>query len=110
MYPKPIPQRLLPDVITVQAPIDGDWGGEYGKPATIENVRFDSSTGTIRNVYQFEDESQGLIYVDAVTSTGAFEIPVGSKITLNGEKLSVVKNNRYETFNGRVHHWEVEVK
>lgn len=107
---RPIPRNLLPDTITVQVPYDGEWGGEYAEPVEIAHVRYDSSVAVLRNAYQFEDGSQGLIYVDAANSEGAFAIPAGSLITLNGEKLSVVKSTQYEDYNGHIHHWEVEVR
>ena len=105
-----IPLSLMPDSMTVAEPVDGDYGGEYSENTyTIPNVRFDAAAPLLRLGYVLEDGSKGLVYVDS-SVPNAKEIPVGSLVTIRGERMSVVKNSRYEDFDGHVHHWELEVR
>lgn len=116
--PAPIPFRLLPSTMEVRVPADGDFGGEFAEPVMIGNVRFASVEevtprlmGGGRTGYVFSDGSKGLVYVDALNSAGAFEVPEGSLVSVDGgSKMSVVKNTRLEDFDGHVHHWEIEVR
>jgi len=107
---KPIPLCLLPDTIRVQKALEADYRGEFGKAKTVRNVRFESAENLVNNSYIFSDGSNGLIYIDAVNSEGAFAIPVGSKVTLKGQTCFVVKCVPVEGVFGRVHHYEVEVR
>lgn len=106
---KPIPKSLMPDTIVVRVPKDGEYRGKFEMPVGIENVRFDSTESLNPNQYAFSEGSRGLIFIDAVNSVGAFEIPAGARITLGDEDYLVVKTTSYAGFYGRMHHWEVEV-
>lgn len=105
-----IPKSLLPDTAEVQEPAGGDYGGEYSEPYYLVHVRFDANIPLLRTSYVLEDGSEGIIFVDAVNTEGAKEVPVGSLVTIRGEEHSVVKVHRFESFNGAVHHWELEVR
>lgn len=113
MFTRPIPRFLLCDSIDVFVPIDGDFGGMYSEnPAHIGSVRFDSSVDLIRGEYVLTDGDKGIVYIDAKNSKGAFEIPVGSLIAINGshEKVSAVEVVPCKEAFGRIHHWEVKVR
>lgn len=106
----PIPRNLLPETMTVRVPADGEYGGTYGADeTTIYNVRFDRAAELKRTQYVLEDGSKGIVFIDRVNSSGAFAVPVGSLVTIGGEELSAVKVNEYKSYNGIVHHWEIEV-
>ena len=106
----PIPLSLLPDDMDVRVPVDGGYGGEVeAEEATVEHVRFSDSASMARNGYVFSDGSKGLVYVDAVNSVGAFDVPVGSLVKIGGNEMTVVKSVPCPGFFGVVHHWELEV-
>ena len=52
----------------------------------------------------------GKVYVDALNSGGAFEVPAGSRIDIGGHSYLVAECRRCEDFNGHVHHWELVVR
>lgn len=104
-----IPKSLLPDSIKVSVPADSDYRGKFEEPKLISNVRFDSVASLEGGRYIFAEGSAGLIFIDATNSYGAFEIPVGSRISLGMQNYIVVKTTPYAGYFGRVHHWEVEV-
>ena len=63
-----------------------------------------------RSGWVLSDGAQGIVYIDAARSTGAFEIPVGSLIRVDGgDEMSVATVNPY-CVDGYVHHWEIEVR
>ena len=49
------------------------------------------------------------MYVDAVNSTGAFEIPVGSRVEARGMAYLVREVHRFDDSDGTVHHWELSL-
>lgn len=50
------------------------------------------------------------VFVDAVNSVGAFEVPPGSRAQVGGlPRMQVRSCKRCCVANGRVHHWELEV-
>lgn len=52
----------------------------------------------------------GKVYVDAVNSKGAFEVPAGSKVLINAEPHMMVRTCRHCcVVRGQVNHWELEV-
>ena len=52
----------------------------------------------------------GTIYIDSVNSSGAFEIPAGSRVLVGaGPAVFVKKCKRCCVIRGQVHHWELEV-
>jgi hypothetical protein len=42
--------------------------------------------------------------------TGAFEVPSGSRVDIDGRSLYVTACRRCEGMGGRVHHWELTVR
>lgn len=106
----PIPLSLLPDRMEVRVPVDSDYGGEVsGDGSVIDNVRFDDAAHMSRRGYVLMDGSKGIVFVDAVNSKGAFDVPCGSVVRIGDEDLSVVKVVPCKGFFGIVHHWEIEV-
>lgn len=107
-----IPLRELPDSMAVRVPDpDAAYGGEYLPTVQIEHVRFERKEALNLRAYALADGAQGRIWIDAVNSQGAFEVPKGSKIDVAGkaENMQAVVCIPYEIA-GRVHHWEVDVK
>lgn len=106
----PIPASLLTSTVAVKTPKESDFGGEFNEPATIERVRFDETSDLVRNGYVMSDGAKGLLFIDAACSLGAFEIPVGSLVSIDGQDYCMAgKVSPYCGFGGFVHHWEVEV-
>ena len=104
---KPIPRRLLPDTAVVRVP-DGEGGYEDGR--MICNVRFERTQSVVDEPHRSADAGAGKVYVDAVNSAGAFEVPAGSRIEIRGASLYVAAVKRCEAAGGRIHHWELSVR
>ncbi|MCB6760063.1 minor capsid protein [Adlercreutzia equolifaciens] len=108
----PLPRRMLRQTATVRVPKDGPYGGEYEEAQTIERVWFDASATIRQTDYQLQAPVRGTLFIDPNTSAGAFAIPAGSLVSVDGEvseatvhECSPIKDGR-----GRVHHWEVVLK
>lgn len=96
-----IPARLLSDSCLVREPaVDGG----FGEPRAISHVRFERAQSVVANAYRSADAGAGTLFVDAVMSAGAFEIPAGSRVEVHGRSYVAAKVSRFEGFNGRVHH------
>ena len=113
---RPIPRRLLPDSMTARPALAGPGhaGGEVGEPVEVGHVRFARASALRLNAYQLADESKGVVFVDAASSEGAVELPVGSMLTVRQAsggtfEVCVTACRAYEGAGGRVHHWELEV-
>lgn len=104
---RPIPVRLLPNSCLVREPAAD---GGFGEPRAISRVRFERAQSVVADAHRSADAGAGTLFVDAVTSAGAFEIPVGSRVEVDGRSYVAAKVSRFEGFNGRVHHWEVELR
>ena len=108
----PIPLDLLPSTASVRVPDDAaDRGGAFLEPVTVTNVRFERSANIRHTDYQLQDTTTGVLFVDALQSGGAFEIPAGSKVSVDGGPwMSVSRCRAFEEFSGQVHHWEIELR
>lgn len=106
-----IPKRLLPHTALVRLPDDeADYNGHFESgERTIAHVRYDRTASIRRTDYQLQDGTTGLVFIDAVNSEGAFEVPTGSTLTIDGTELFVNVTRAFEDINGHVHHWELEV-
>lgn len=104
----PLPRRLMRSTATVRVPKDSDYGGEFEEPVTIENVCFDGNA-TIRTTdYQLQAPIKGILYVDPRISRGAFAIPAGSLVSVDGEISEATVHDCQPTPNAaNLHHWEV---
>lgn len=104
---RPIPARLLSDSCLVrESAVDGG----FGEPRAISHVRFERAQSVVADAHRSADAGAGTLFVDAVMSAGAFEIPAGSRVEVHGRSYVAAKVSRFEGFNGRVHHWEVELR
>lgn len=109
----PIPLCMLTSKIAVRVPEDGASGyRELADPVNIGRVRYEMVAGIRKTDYQLQDGTTGLLFVDAVNSTGAFELPAGALVRVDGAEAEccVSACHRFEGMGGRVHHWEVELK
>ena len=106
---RPIARRNLPDTMSVREPLPD---GGFGEPRLICNVCFQRTQKAVADEHRSADAGCGTIFVDAVNSSGAFEVVPGSRVTLNGRSpsLYVVETRTCSELFGRVHHWELKVR
>ena len=104
---RPIPARLLAENAVVRVP---DGVGGYTEGVEVSHVRFRRTQSVMDDDHRSADAGAGKVYVDALNSVGAFEIPAGSRIDIDGNSYYVVECKRCEDFNGCVHHWELVVR
>lgn len=104
---RPIPRRLLPDTMVVRV-VKPD--GTFADGVTVRNVRFERTQSVVGDVHRPVDGGAGKVYVDAINSAGAFDVPAGSRVEIGGASLLVAACKRCETMGGRVHHWEMTVR
>ena len=102
-----IPARLLAENVVVRVPA-GEGG--YAEGVEVSHVRFARKQSVVDDNHRSADAGAGKVYVDALNSVGAFEIPAGSRIDIGMHSYYVVECKRCEDFNGRVHHWELVVR
>lgn len=81
---RPIPLRLLADDAVVRVP-DGDGG--YAEGVAVSRVRFARAQSVVDDGHRGADAGAGKVYVDALNSGGAFEVPAGSRIDIGGQFL-----------------------
>lgn len=103
---RPIPRRLLPDCMAVRV-LDGRGG--FLAPVEMAGVRFDRSQSACDEAHRSADAGAGTVFVDAVNTDGAFEVPAGSRVEVGGASLYVRECRTRRGFNGEIHHWELEV-
>lgn len=101
-----IPPRLLPDDAVVRVP-DGDG---FADGVALRHVRFDRSQSVSDDGHRSADAGAGTVFVDAVNTVGAFEVPAGSRVDIGGHSYLVAEARRFEGHQGRVHHWELMVR
>ena len=104
---RPIPLRLLDADAVVRVP-DGTGGFDEG--VAMSRVRFRRTQSVVDDGHRSADAGAGKVYVDALNSVGAFEVPAGSRIDIGGNSYYVAEVKRCEDFNGHVHHWELTVR
>nr|DAV82247.1 MAG TPA: Minor capsid protein [Caudoviricetes sp.] len=104
---RPIPARLLPDAMVVRVP---DGRGGFAEGVAVSHVRFARTQSVVDDGHRDADAGAGKVYVDALNSDGAFEVPAGSRVDIGGHSYLVAECRRCEDFNGHVHHWELTVR
>ena len=104
---RPIPLRLLAEDAVVRVP-EGASG--YAEGVAVSHVRFARTQSVVDDDHRSADAGSGKVYVDALNSACAFEVPAGSRIDIGGHSYLVAECKRCEDFNGRVHHWELVVR
>lgn len=100
---RPIPLHLLPDDMTVRAPLED---GNFGEPKIIRHVRFEKASELADDEHVLSSVF-GTVFVDATMSDGAFEVEVGSRVEIQNLSLLVSRVKRFQIMHGRVHHWEL---
>ena len=106
-YLRPTPRRLLPDDMLVWAP---DGAGGFAAVRMIRHVRFEREESVADDPHRSADGGHGTVFVDAVNSAGAFEVPAGSRVLVGAGPAVFVKTcKRCCVIRGQVHHWELEV-
>ena len=103
---RPIPKAALPDVMTVR--LQQDDGG-FGEPVVVAGVRFDETQREGTDAHRSADNGSGVVFVDAVNTAGAFEVPVGARVAIRGRSYIVRECYRADDLFGRCHHWELKV-
>ena len=103
---RPIPLWLLGDSMLVSVP-DGRSG--FADPVEVSRVRFECEQSVADDAHRSADAGAGTVFVDAVNSAGAFEVPAGSRVEIDGVSYYVRKCKRRCGFGSAVHHWELEV-
>lgn len=110
-----IPPSLLPSTMTWRDPADpaGGMGGSYGPERVTEHVRFEGSaarsSGGYAGDYEVFGQGGGTVWVDAANSVGG--VPqVGALVTVDGSREMTVRSVlSLFTWDGRLHHTELEV-
>lgn len=102
---RPIPKQLLNETMQVYEPTDD---GGLSEPKTVRNVRFERTHEIATDAHR-SDMVGGTVFVDATISEGAYEVPAGSRLEINGENFLVKSVTRLCAANGHVHHWELVV-
>jgi hypothetical protein len=100
----------LGESMAVKVPVEGEYGGNYGEPVEVKHVRYEDAATLKTSRYVLSDGTEGVIFIDAVNSVGAFHIPEGSLIDINDDTVTVLKTKPCKGFADQVHHWELEVK
>lgn len=104
----PIPRRLLPSNASVRVRIaDGGMGGRYEEPVELRHVRFEPQDAAENLSWQLRSGTKGTLFVDAASTEGAFAIPAGSLVSVDGGPEAAVTGCEELRCFGRVHHWEV---
>ena len=103
---QPIPVYLLGDSMEVSVP---DGRGGFAAPVAVSPVRFEEERSASDDPHRSADAGGGTVFVDAVMSAGAFEVPGGSRVEIGGTSYFVRKCKRRCGFGSAVHHWELEV-
>ena len=104
---RPIPRSALPDTMSVRVPLAE---GGFDEPRLVCNVRFERAQRAVADEHRSADAGSGTVFVDAVNSIGAFEVPVGSRVAVGGRSMMVTTTCACTDLFGRVHHWELDVR
>lgn len=104
---RPIPLRLLAYDAQVRVP---DGAGGFAAGVAVGRVGLVLTQSVADDAHRGADAGAGTVYIDAVNSTGAFEVPAGSRVDIDGRSLYVTACRRCEGVGARVHHWELTVR
>ena len=102
----PIPRRFLSDCMDVSVP---DGRGGFAAPVRVSGVRLCFAQSASGDAHRSADAGAGTVFVDAVNSGGAFEVPVGSRVEIGGVSYYVRKCKRRGGLGVSAHHWELIV-
>jgi hypothetical protein len=88
-------------------PADGQGG--YGAARMVRHVRLELVDAVSDEPHR-ESSCTGRVFVDAVNSQGAFEVPAGSRVVMGSlPGMRVLSCRKCCVVRGQVHHWELEV-
>ena len=104
---RPIPRAVLPDTVLVREMLPD---GSFGEGRRITGVRFERTQSVSTDAHRSADAGHGKVFIDAINSSGAYEVPCGSRVEIGGHSYLVAEVKRCEDFNGHVHHWELVVR
>lgn len=107
-----IPVKYLPHQMTVRVlDPNSDYEGEYLKPYTINNVRFEPIEALNENDYKLSDGAKGRVFIDAINSKseGDLAVPVGAKVDVGDTTGMRVLTCTPYSISNEIHHWEVDV-
>lgn len=89
-------------------PAAGD--GTFLPTVLVRHVRFERTESAVDDAHRSTDGGAGRVFVDAVNSESAFEVPAGSRVLIGaGPSVLVRSCRRCCVIRGQVHHWELEV-
>ncbi|MBQ9042311.1 MAG: hypothetical protein IJ111_05790 [Eggerthellaceae bacterium] len=105
----PLPKWLLTSTATVRVPAkSGVYGGEYAEPVTIGRVCFQGAASIKATAYQLQAPVKGVLFIDPNVSEGAFEIPAGALVSVDGEVSEATVHECIPVPSAaNLHHWEV---
>lgn len=107
-YLRPIPKRLLPDDMIVW-PAYGEGG--FLPCRTVSHVRFEREESVCADAHRSADGGHRRVFMDAVNSAWAFEVPAGSRVLIGeGPSMVVASCARRCVVRGQVHHWALVVR
>ena len=75
----PIPKRLLPSRAEVRVPEEEDGRQGFSDKRLLLGVRYEQRASVRATDYQLQDATTGLLFIDAVNTAGAMELPAGSR-------------------------------
>ncbi|NGM17723.1 minor capsid protein [Eggerthellaceae bacterium zg-893] len=102
----PIPLRLLASTAVVRTPAPG-FGGTYSEPREIRHVCWQPAQPARQTAHQIGAPCKGTLFIDAALSEGAFEVPAGSLVSVDGDAECCVQECAALPSPADVHHWEV---
>ena len=102
---KRIPKSNLKNTMTVCTPNED---GTYADPVAIIGVDFQGYEKLSDDDHR-SARGGGWVFIDAVNSKGAFGVPVGSRVTINGHGYVVQEAYAIGDLWATPHHWELKV-
>ncbi|MCM3404254.1 MULTISPECIES: putative minor capsid protein [Bacillaceae] len=107
---KPIPKKVLIHFVTYEEYLGkGRMDEEYKQPITLSNVLVQPVSNIKRSNIAEQKAFQSLLFFDVVNSSSEalFEFKEKSKVTFQGQRMTVNKVNPVHAFS--LHHYEVEL-
>lgn len=79
----PIPKRLLPSRAEVRVPEEEGGRQGFSDKRLLLGVRYEQRASVRATDYQLQDATTGLLFIDAVNTAGAMELPAGSLVSVD---------------------------
>ena len=100
-----MPKSKLRSTMTVCVPRPD---GTFAEPVAIIGVLFIRKDEVVSDAHR-SYASKGVVYVDSVNSKGAFEVPVGSRVAIDGHSYIVQACEPNGDLFTRIHNWKLRV-